>query len=282
MPDDVLLVVNCQHEYCYANRHLLRELYSQNFANLVFAVSPLFELDPSYDHVVATWQCDPHKNRCTCIAPFYGEHSANVHCFHTRLLDVAKVADEAQFVVFVEDDCLLAPRMNPATIANLCAGFDALLPPVWLLPRDNTSWIWTRHDTGYPAFDAVAAGFDRQRLLSNWREYSGTEPPDVSYVPLMSAFVDAFVLRTDLLERMIDDLTRMREVWHEASIPTAVLHQTSRIGRLNGLALWGEERNRGMHELVGLLSAQDFVHPIKLSNYPTDEILSAYRALVRS
>jgi len=280
MPDDVLLVVNCQHDYCYANRHVIQELYARNFPRIAFAVGASCAVDPAFDHIVATWRCDPLKNRCTCVAPYYGEHSANVHCFHTRLADIAVAADDAEYVVFVEDDCILSPRVDAKAIRQMCAEVDALLPPVFFCPRENTAWIWTQHETGYPAYDAVSAQFDRERLLHHWRQYSGTEPPAVTYTPLLSGFVDAFVLRVDLLRRMTDDLKLMREVWHEAAIPTAVVYHASRVGRLNGLALWGDVRQRVLRELMNLLATHDFVHPIKLSTYSQEEILQTYRALL--
>lgn len=279
MTADVLLVINCQEDRSYGNRRVLRAIYGDRFPHVLFAVGGGCVIDTDCPTIATAWRPRLLDNACACCDPRTDPHPAGRHATHPRLVDVARFARVHGFeiVVFAEDDCLLAPAIGPASIRARLDGLDALVPYVGFCDRDSTSWLWTRHATGYSAYDVVAPEFDRNRLLRHWSEFSGEPPPPVLYAPMFGGFVDVLAFRTDLLLRMVPDLLALQDVWHEAAIPTALMHRTPRIGGLEGAALWGEDRNRPRGELFAMLAGRDYVHPIKLSLCPGDEALAAYR-----
>ena len=278
MSDDVLLVLNCQPPVAYRNRRVLVDLYAGRFPHVLFTVGPDCPADPSCPILSTAWSPRRVENQCACCDPS-DPHPSGRHATHPRLVNVAEYASSRGFslVVFAEDDCLLSPRMTPDSIRDRMSGLDALIPYVALCDRDSGSWIWTRHATGYAALDPVATGLDRARLLRHWSLYSGQPPPPIAYTPLFGSFADVLVFRVDLLLRMAPDLVLLQDVWHEAAIPTAMIHQTHRIGRLDGIALWGGDRDRPASELFAMLDGNDYVHPVKLSALPRDEVTTLYR-----
>ena len=79
--------------------------------------------------------------------------------------------------------------------------------------------------------------------------------------------------------RAAADFERLFGVWHEAAIPSALVRRSTRLGKLNGLALWGGGRERPLAELMEMLIRHDFVHPIKLSRYAPAAVRGAYLAV---
>jgi hypothetical protein len=275
---DVLLVLNCQPPIAYRNRRLLLDLYADRFPHVLFTVGPDCPADPSISTLATAWSPRLVENQCACCDPS-DRHPSGRHATHPRLVNVAKYAFSRGFslVVFAEDDCLLSPRITPASILDRMSGLDALIPYLSLCDRDSEAWVWTRHATGYAALDAVSTGLDRARLLRHWSLFSGQPAPPIAYTPLFGSFADMLVFRVDLLLRMVPDLVLLQDVWHEAAIPTAMIHRTHRIGRLDGIALWGSDRDRPASDLIAMLDGKDYVHPVKLSALPGGEVLSVYR-----
>lgn len=278
MPPDILLVINCQQDLSYGNRRVLRTMYGERFGEILFTVGSSCPVDPEFPTLATSWAPRLLDNVCACCDPNHDPHPSGRHATHPRLVQVAEYAHRRGFpiVVFAEDDCILSPTLDPRAIRDRLENHDALIPYVGFCDRDSTSWIWTRHATGYPAFDVASPHFDRIRLLRHWSEFSGTVAPPILYAPMFGSFVDLLIFRTDLLVRMVPDLLALQDVWHEAAIPTALMHQTSRVGRLDGVALWNDERAQPREALFTLLNGKDYVHPIKLSYYPPHEILRSY------
>jgi hypothetical protein len=277
---DVLLVINCQEDASYQNRQLLHSLYSDRF-DVAFLVNRSCPTDERYTTIVSDWQPAPldPDNRCLCVNPSLGVHAIGVHTFHPRLKAVAETANRYEFVVFVEDDCLLSPRVNPVRIQQLCADYEALLLEIWLCDPVNAPWIWNPFAGRYSEREDVKKYFDVSRLRQHWRDFSGNILPDQSGVPMFAGFSDIFILRTSLLREIIADLPVSESMWHEIAIPTTILHHTGRVGPINGIALWGEDRNRSLEDSVAILRTADWVHPVKLSRYPASRIQDAYRTV---
>jgi hypothetical protein len=272
----VLLVVNFTLDATFANRHVLAEMYGGRFDGLLFSISSTCVPDPAYANFVSRW-VPPYGHPCSCGNPALGRHAAALHASHPRLAELAWLANEYEFLVMTEDDCILAPWLDAAAVRQRCAEVQAALPAIYHCPREHPAWSWAGHPAGCAAVDAVADMLDFARLQAHWRSYSGRESPAEESRPVFSAFVDFLVFRTAFLRQVAGDFMQLAEVWHEIAIPTAILHQTSRIGKTDGLALWGEDRNRPLAALMATLGEHEFVHPIKLSRYDPREILNAYR-----
>jgi hypothetical protein len=279
--NDVLLVVNCQRDASYGNRHVLTALYGDRFPEIAFTVGASCSIDNAFRTIVTDWEPSLVDNQCACCPASHpwGRHPAGLHHFHPRLARLASLLDDYNYLVFVEDDCILSPRVDPEWVRSRCSGVDALVVHLVFCDRDGRSWLWGRHPTGYEAFDRVAQRFDRRRLLRHYAELTGLPAPPVAYVPMYSACSDGYIFRTDLLRRMAPDLEALAEVWVEAAVPTALLHHTARLGPLNGLALWGDDRNRPTADLFAALADHDFVHPIKLLSRDPREVEALYRGL---
>ena len=277
--DSVLLVVNCQPPASYRNRRLLASLYGDRFPHVLFSVGEDCPDEPGLACLATPRPLLPIDNLCACCDPASDPHPSGRHATHPRVVNIASYAVSRGFsvVLFVEDDCLLSPRLDPSSLLSRLAGLDALIPYLGFCDRESASWVWTRHPSGYPAYDASCRSLDRPRLLRNWSSYSGQVAPPIAYTPLFGGFVDVLAFRVDVLLRMVPDLLALLHVWHEAAIPSAMLHQTSRIGRFDGLALWGDDRLRPAEELFTSLSGRDYVHPIKLSAIDPGAAASAYR-----
>jgi hypothetical protein len=89
-------------------------------------------------------------------------------------------------------------------------------------------------------------------------------------------FSDCAVFRGDFLRRVAHDLAGLLDVWHEIAVPSTLLYNSPRLGKLEGVALWGEQRAQPLDRLLTLLQDRDYVHPIKLSRYPMPEVLARY------
>ncbi len=278
MPSPVLLAINCQQDRSYANRQTLRALYGDRFPDLVFLVGSTCPIDPDFPTIATDWTPRRTDNLCACCDPRSDRHPSGRHATHPRLVQLARYAEEHgyQSVLFVEDDCLLAPSWTPETVLDRGEAFDALVPYLGFCDRDDPSWCWTNHPTGYPAFDRVADRFDRPKMLRNASIHNGEPAPPVLYTPLFGGFVDILIFRVETLRKIAPDLTLLQDVWHEIAIPTALIHRTPRIGHLPGLPLWGGDRNRPFAELFGLLKRHEYVHPIKLSYLLQGEAISLY------
>jgi hypothetical protein len=124
----------------------------------------------------------------------------------------------------------------------------------------------------------VSHRFDRQRMLRHWAAYGGGPLPEDDRPPMFFGFCDWLVFRSTFFSRLVDDLRILRGVWHEAAIPTALVHNTGRIGVSNGLSLWGRGRDRSLGELMETLRDHDFVHAVKLRELPRQAVLEAYFA----
>ena len=277
MSDAVLLVVNCALDSSYENRHVLDRMYRGRFDRVLFAVSPTCRPDEGFDTVVQSWE-PPGTPACVCYNAELGPHGALRHSFHPRLVELAEVAAEFDFVVFTEDDCVISPSVDADWVHQRCGESDCVVPPIWHCDRSNTGWVWTQHGAGYPAFDAVSRLFDRRRMISNWTAYGGGPLPEEDGPPMFFGFADWLVFGGAFFGRLVRDLRTLRGVWHEIAIPTAILHNTSRVGVSNGLALWGTARDRPLEELTAILREHDFVHPIKLRDYSPGAVLEAYFA----
>ena len=277
----MLLVVNCQEDRSYGNRQALRAIYRERFPHLLFAVGATCAIDPEFPTLATDWMPRLRDNVCACCDPSRDPHPAGRHATHPRLVGIAEYAhaNDHDMIVFVEDDCLLGPSVCESRIRDRMRDRDALISYVGFCDRDSTKWIWTRHPTGYPAFDAAAQGFDRDRMRRNFAEFSGEPPLPVLYAPMFGSFADMLVFRTDLLMKMSPDLTALQDVWHEAAIPSALMHRTANVGHLNGVALWGDGRERSRDDLFAMLDGKDYVHPIKLSQYSESEVSAAYRTI---
>lgn len=282
MSAKVLLVVNCALDYSYANRHVLFELYRDRFDELVFAVSPSCDLDSRYRHVVQSWVPPPLEGLCWCADAPKFTHPALLHSFHPRLVDVAWMSHDFDYVLFTEDDCLLPPHSNSRSVHDACSGFDAVAPPIYYCPPDNEHWVWTPHPSVYPAFRRHQPVLNGERLRSNARIYGLDAIPPGDHCPMFNSFCDWLVFRRDFLQTLAGDLMLLRDVWHEAAIPTALLHRTAKIRVSNGWALWGEDRRQSLESLMKLLPGHDFVHPVKLLRYDPREIIDAYQIAVAS
>ncbi len=278
MSGRVLLVINYSLDFPYSNRHLLHEMYAHKFDGFALSVSRTCPTDAEFQHIVQSWQPTRFIN-CPCGNRSLKTHSIHVHTFHSRLIDVAAFADGYEFVVFAEDDCILAPQLDAEQIRRRCEASDAILSPIRSCQRDDPDWIWASHQSGYPEYDTVSDQLDRQRLLANWAAYSNIAAPDDPRVPMFFGFCDWLVFRVSFLQSIVDDLRRLQDVWLEAAIPTAILHNTSRIGISNGLALWFGDRQQPLVDLMHKLRDHDFVHPIKLLDHSREEVLAAYRAI---
>jgi|SRR5665213_1797238 len=277
----VLLAVNCQLDSSYQNREVLQSLYGDRFDAIAFVVNHSCATDKHYTNIISYWEPAPlgADNRCLCGNPFYGDHSIGVHTFHPRLQYVADNAEDYEFVLFVEDDCVLSPRVTANRVQELCANYDAVLPGIWLCNPTDSSWVWNRRVERYSNREGVKKYFDAARLREHWRNFSGAPFPPQPGVPMFAGFADFFILRVSLLRQIIADLQALEQVWHEIAIPTAILHHTSRIGLAEGIALWGDDRNRPLNELIAMLRSVDWLHPVKLSMYPSSRIRDAYRAI---
>ncbi len=292
----VAVVINFQIARSRANREILRALYGERFPKLGFCVGP--DLDSGADvdldagsepdTIVSSWR--PTRllhHQCGACPAEYSRHPAGIHQLHPRLVAIAESPwiEGADWLLFVEDDCLLGPHVTPETLVERAGDAEVVLSPVWLCDRDDDdAWLWPWHPTGYPAFTepGVADRLDRDRLLAHWEAYSGHPAPPLLYTPLFGAFADWILIRPSLLRRLVPDLLAMAEVWHELAIPTALMHHSARIGLTNGLSLWGHDRNQPLERLLGLLPGRDFVHAIKPGLYPPEALIAGYRALTPS
>lgn len=276
----VLLVVNFSLDATYRNRHLLAELYARRFDGMLFSVSSTCLADPAYANCVQSW-VPPFRYPCICGNPALGQHAAALHVSHPRLAELVWQAQEYEFLVITEDDCILAPWLDAAAVRQRCGEVDAAMPEIYYCPRDHATWSWAQHPAGCAAVDAVADELDFTRLRANWRAYSGRDVPPGGQRPVFSGFIDFLVFRTEFLRRVAGDFVRLREAWHEIAIPTAILHHTSRIRTTDGVALWGQDRDRPLAGLLAELQEHEFVHPVKLSRYDPREVLDTYRRLAR-
>lgn len=243
MHETTLLAVNCQQDASYGNRRVLDRLYRGRFPHRLYAVGGTCAVDPDYPTVVTDWT---PSLQAACACCMDQRHPAGRHNGHPRLAAVARHAEAAghAFVAWAEDDCLLGPGLSAATIPGRMAGLDALtMGAPWPVPRDDRSWVWTRHPAGYPALDASGFGGG-----------------------MVATLMDCAVFRVAALARMAPDLLRLAEVWHEAAVATALARHSppGQVGTLDGVALWGTDRGRPLAELAALLAERDFVHPIKL------------------
>jgi hypothetical protein len=273
----VLLIVNCALDSSYRNRHVLQAIYGNRFDELVFTVSETCPTDPLFA-TVAQADPSPAGPPCICCNDELGPHGALRHSFHWRLLAAEAIAAEFDHVVFAEDDCLISPQWDADRVRRLGAVWDAWAPPIRPCSRDQSDWVWSRHAAGYPAFDAVAHGLDHVRLAAHGAQYGDGHRPGMAPV-MFYGFSDFLVAAGRIWRGLMRDLKLLRTVWHEAAIPTALLHQTPRVGVSNGLALWGSDRDRSLVELIGLLGKHDFVHAVKLSQYDESDILAVWKSL---
>lgn len=280
-----LLVVNCALDGSYANRGLLHELYRPKFPDIAFTISPTCVADPAYWNIRQSWIPPIDDATCLCGNPALGTHPAVLHSFHPRLVDVANVCHEFDYVVFTEDDCLLSPRIGGERLRQWSDDFDCVVPPIFPCSRERTNWMWTSHSAVFPKFAEIAGHFDGARLVEHWHLYRGEDAaalPPSPELPLFCGFADWLALRVDFLRALADDLIHLQHVWHEVAIPTAILHRTSRVGVSNGQALWGEQRQQPLDALMTLLATHDFVHPVKLLGLDPATVIKAYcRAAVR-
>ena len=126
----------------------------------------------------------------------------------------------------------------------------------------------------------MGRALDRQRLLDHWKAVGGRlvgDDPD-PLVPMFMGFSDWLAFPTEVLQRVARDCILLQEVWHEAAIPTAIVHNTATIQFARCRVLWGEDRNRPLAELMAMLPDNDFVHPIKFGQHGR-AIVEQYQAL---
>jgi hypothetical protein len=276
MTQRVLLVVNCALDRSYENRHVLRALYDEQFDAFNLAVSQTCAIDPAYATIVQSWDINESQIPCPCGTEALGEHTTSIHSLHPRLIDIARHSEDFDYVVFAEDDCLIAPTIRSDWVVQQMAERDVYLPPIEFCPREHTTWVWTQHETGYPAYDRIAHRLTQKQLRDHWSQYSHEGLSHDERTPLFFGFVDFVIFRSEFLRDIASDLATLINVWHEVAIPTAVMSRTSRIGRSNGVALWGEDRQRTLDDLTSLLRQHDFVHPVKLSQYSHQSLCSVY------
>jgi hypothetical protein len=284
MSDNVLLVINCQEDTLYSHRHLIRNLYQSRFPRISFLVNPTCPLDHEYSNIVVRWTPPPFSpaRECSCRHRCPEPHTQDLHVRHPRLIDVADAATEAgvEAVLYSDTDCVFSPTLDATAIARRCRRFDAITPPIAHHPRGDRSWIWAHNDVGFPALDRMSRALDRQRLLDHWKALGGRlagDDPD-PLVPMFMGFADWLAFPTEVLQRVARDCLVLQQVWHEAAIPTAIVHNTSRIQFARCRVLWGEDRNRPLAELMAMLPDNDFVHPIKFGEHRA-AIVEQYRAL---
>lgn len=271
------LIINCPHDASYRNRGLLRELYAARFEDVAFFVGPECATDPDFPTFVQTRELPRLPQDCLCGSTAYGPHAVTRHITHPRLAEMAEAVSDCDYVVFLEDDCLLSPEISGASIDKRWPGCDIIMPPIQPCPRSHTEWVWTQHSSGYLAFDRAAREGITARTRENWRRYSAGGNCHLGGDGLFYAFVDCVIFRAETLCDLAPTFWKMREVWHEAAIPTAAIEHTSRIGVLDGVALWGDARNRPLEELFSLLEGRDFVHPVKSGLYDSQRLLAAYQ-----
>lgn len=276
----VLLVLNCQADFSYGNRRTLARLYGDRFPDLLFTVGASCAIDPDFPTLATDWSPRLKHNLCACCDPSVDPHPSGRHATHPRLARVAEYAASRGFeaVVFAEDDCLLGPSVDRDSILARLERHDALVPHLGLCDRDDRAWVWTRHPTGYPAFDAASSTLDRPRMLRHYAAFSGGFAPPILAMPMFGGFVDMLVFRTELLLRMAPDLIALQDVWHEAAIPSALMNRTARVGPLRGRALWGDDRDLPTESLFAMLHGDDYVHPIKLSRVAESDAVRLYGA----
>ncbi len=273
-----LLLIYFNYDEHYANRKILTELYRDQFAAIGFLIHGSCPPDPEYRNYIAHWQPPPltEANRCVHC----GTRPAQYHNMHTRLAEIAPQLMEFDAVVFMHDDVFLSPSFSAQWVAQALEGYDALLMKIGALdPKRDTWWVWTNHDSGWPAVARVAQHFDQSTLSRNWRERTGSNLPTDREALAFWGEMDLSVLRTSLIQAMIPDLYRLHEVWSEVAIPTAIMHHTSRVGISGGLALWGEEREKSFDELLALAEQHPFVHPLKASTLDPSEAKQRYEQL---
>jgi hypothetical protein len=282
MNQRVLLVLNCAADASYGNRELLATLYRDRFDGLAFAVNETCARDPAYGNIVGSWSPPADSPECICGTVALGRHLALQHVLHPRLIDIAQHAEGFEFVVFTDDDCYLSPTLDAVAVRQRCADVDALTPPIFYCAPDAQDWVWTQHATGYPAYRTATRDWSREQLVQHWLAYGGQPVPESVSQPMFFGFSDCAVFRSSFLRRLVEDLPRLFPVWHEAAIPSAVMYHASRLGKLDGSALWGAQRAQPLADLLALLPNCDFVHPIKTARYAPDELLAGYRELARS
>lgn len=278
MAGGVLLIVNCALDSSYGNRSVLQAMYGNRFDKLVFTVSATCPVDPHFP-TIAQRDAPPARPLCICCNDELGEHGALRHSFHWRLLAADPIAADYDFVLFTEDDCVISPHWDADRVRRCGDDFDAVSPPLRPCRRDNLDWVWTQHPAGYPAFDAASERLNHRRLAAHWADYGKSSLPPTADPVMFYGFCDFFLATNRIWRGLMEDLGALRRVWHESAIPTALLHQTPRIGVSTGLPLWGSDRERSLSELMGLLDEHDFVHAIKLSRYSEAEILAAWAAI---
>ena len=277
----VLVAINCQSDFSYQNRELLQSLYGDRFDDLAFVVNDSCLTDKNVTNIVSHWRPAPlgPDNRCLCCPASVGDHTIGIHTFHPRLQYVAERANDYEFVLFVEDDCVLSPRLNAKRVQELCALTTPSCPAYGLAIRPMRpgfgivtskpipKWEKSRIISTGLACGNIGRAFPARRFLFNPMCQCSPVIPISSFYAL------------SLLREIIADFQALEQVWFEIAVPTAILHYTSRIGLTEGIALWGADRNRPLEELIAMLRPVDWLHPIKLLMYPSTRIRDVYRAI---
>ena len=275
---NTLLLIYFNYDEHYANRKLLAELYREQFAAIGFLIHGSCVPDPNYRNFVAYWQPPELTDENRCL--HCGTRPAQYHNMHTRLAEIAPQLAEFDTVVFMHDDVLLSPSFSSEWVERALGNQDALLMKVGILDPDRTTWwAWTNHSSGWPAVARVAHQFDQYRLSGNWKMRTGVDLEVGKKALAFWGEMDLSVLRTSLIRKMVDDLMRLKEVWSEIAIPTAILHHTSAVGISGGLGLWGEARKKSFEELLTLVATHPFVHPLKISELDPDDAKARYEQL---
>lgn len=272
MASGVLLAINCQEDKLYEHRHLIFAMYSDRFDRIAFLVNDTCELDPSFTNIVTPWKPPPYSpgRACPCGDAHYGAHAVDVHQKHPRLADLAHAAEGYEAVIFADTDCILSPALTAEAIRRRCTEFDAIVPPIQHWPRGDGSWYWSVHEAGYSSLDRMIHYLDRDRLLRHWRQFRGLPlipEPSPPLLPMFCGFSDWLAFDAMFLRRIARDFVAMQQVWHEAAIPTAILHGTSRIQVARCQVLWGPDRELPLAELMARARHHDFVHPIKFGHH---------------
>lgn len=272
MASGVLLAINCQEDKLYEHRHLLSAMYSDRFDRIAFLVNETCEADPSFTNIVTLWKPPPYcpGRACPCGDAYYGTHAVDMHQKHPRLAALADAAEGYEVAIFADTDCILSPALTAESIRRRCAEFDVVMPPIQHWPRGNGSWSWSVHEAGYPSLDRMMHYLDRDRLLRHWRQFRGQciipeSPPPL--LPMFCGFSDWLAFDASFLRRIARDFVALQHVWHEAAIPTAILHGTSRIQIARCQVLWGADRELSLPELMRRVRHHDYVHPIKFGQY---------------